>query len=246
MTTLALVLGTSAEGVDTALAPAVGLQLVEPLTGSYRFLHDRVQEAAYALVPESQRAGEHLRIGRLLVAHTPPDKRDEAIFEIVNQLNRGATLMTDPAQRAQLSELNLIAGTRARTSAAFHDALRYFTAGAEALPSDAWESCTALTFALEFGRAECEFLVGDLASAEERLARVAAHAANLVDEASVTCVRLALYTVLGRRDRAIDDRALVPGQGRDGLVAASNRRGGRRRTRAPLAAAWRSSDRIVL
>ena len=96
VTTLALVFGTSAEGVDAALAPAVRLQLVEPLTGSYRFLHDRVQEAAYALVPESQRAGEHLRIGRLLVAHTPPDKRDEAIFEIVNQLNRGATLVRRP------------------------------------------------------------------------------------------------------------------------------------------------------
>jgi PAS domain S-box-containing protein len=204
VTTLALVFGTSPEGVDAALSPAVGLQLVEPLTGSYRFLHDRVQEAAYALVPESQRAGEHLRVGRVLVAHTPPDSRDEAIFEIVNQFNRGATLVVDPAERAQLSELNLIAGTRARASAAFHDALRYFTSGADALPNDAWESRAALTFALEFGRGECEFLVGDLAPAEERLARVAAHAANLVDEASVTCVRLALYTVLRRRDRAID------------------------------------------
>ena len=131
-----------------------------------------MQEAAYALVPESQRAREHLRIGRLLVAHTPPDKRDEAIFEIVNQLNRGATLVTDPAERAQLSELNLIAGNRAKASAAFHDALRYFTSGADALPDNAWESCAALAFALEFGRGECEFLVGDLASAEERLARV--------------------------------------------------------------------------
>ena len=138
------------------------------------------------------------------MAHTPPDKRDEAIFEIVNQLNRGAALMADPAERAQLSELNLIAGTRARASAAFHDALRYFTSGADALPNGAWESRAALTFALEFGRGECEFLVGDLASAEERLAGAAAYAANLVDEASVTCVRLALYTVLRRRDRAIE------------------------------------------
>jgi PAS domain S-box-containing protein len=203
-TTLAVVLGTSVGGVATTLAPAVSLQLVEHLPGSYRFLHDRVQEAAYALVPESRRAREHLRIGRLLLAHTPPDNRDEAIFEIVNQLNRGAALVTDPAERAQLSELNLIAGTRAKASAAFHDALRYLTSGAEALPANAWESRHALAFALEFGRGECEFLVGELASAEERLAAVAAHAANLVDEASVTCVRLALYTVLRRHDRAIE------------------------------------------
>ena len=89
---------------------------MERLGGSYRFLHDRVQEAAYALVPESERSREHLRIGRLLVAHTPPD--EETIFEIVNQLNRGATLMTSPDEREQLSRLNLIAGKRAKASAA--------------------------------------------------------------------------------------------------------------------------------
>ena len=114
-------------------------ELVERLGGSYRFLHDRVQEAAYALVPESERSREHLRIGRLLVAHTPPDKREETIFEIVNQLNRGATLMTSPDEREQLSRLNLIAGKRAKASAAYAAALDYFTSGARLLPDDAWE-----------------------------------------------------------------------------------------------------------
>ena len=109
---------------------AVRSELVERLGGSYRFLHDRVQEAAYALVPESERSREHLRIGRLLVAHTPPDRREETIFEIVNQLNRGATLMTSPDEREQLSRLNLIAGKRAKASAAYAAALDYFTSGA--------------------------------------------------------------------------------------------------------------------
>src|SRR4029077_7209264 len=61
---------------------------------TYRFLHDRVQEAAYSLIPKEQRAEAHLRIGMLLAAHTPEAKRDEAIFEIVNQLNRGSHLIT--------------------------------------------------------------------------------------------------------------------------------------------------------
>jgi PAS domain S-box-containing protein len=204
VTTLALVFGTSPEAVDDVLAPAVDFQLVEPRGRSYRFVHDRVQEGAYALVPDVSRAAEHLRIGHLLLAHTPVDKRDETIFEIVNQLNRGAALVNDPAERAQLSELNLLAATRAKSASAFADALKYFVAGADTLPANARVSRSDLAFAIEFGRGECEFLVGDLASAEQRLARAATHAANLIDEAAVTCVRLALYTVLRRRDCAIE------------------------------------------
>ena len=62
--------------------------------GRLRFVHDRVQEAAYALIPDSLRAEAHLRIGRLLARTHAPDKREEAIFEIVNQLNRGVALIT--------------------------------------------------------------------------------------------------------------------------------------------------------
>ena len=88
ITTLSIVLGITEEQVHPALWPAVRQELIERLPGAYRFVHDRVQEAAYSLIPTSLRAAAHLRIGRLLVSHTPPEKRQEAIFEIVNQLNR--------------------------------------------------------------------------------------------------------------------------------------------------------------
>jgi PAS domain S-box-containing protein len=204
VTTLALVFGMSADRLHTDLWEAVRSELVERLGSSYRFLHDRVQEAAYALVPESERSCEHLRIGRLLVAHTPPERREETIFEIVNQLNRGATLMTSPDEREQLSRLNLIAGKRAKASAAHAAALDYFTSGARLLPDDAWKRCSELTFALELNRAECEFVTGDFASAEERLSIVAERVTNLVDEGSIAGLRIALYTVLRRFDRAIE------------------------------------------
>ena len=111
---LSIVLGMSEEQVHAALWEAVRQQLIERLERSYKFVHDRVQEAAYALIPEKSRAEAHLTIGRLLAAHTPPEKRDEAIFEIVNQLNRGAPLMTSQDEREQLAELNLAAGKRAK------------------------------------------------------------------------------------------------------------------------------------
>src|SRR5262249_7259073 len=92
--TLSLVLGTSEEQVHAALWPAVRQEFIERPAGAYRFVHDRVQEAAYSQIPEALRGEAHLRTGRLLAAHVPAEKREEAIFEIVNQLNRGSQLIT--------------------------------------------------------------------------------------------------------------------------------------------------------
>src|SRR4029453_12284859 len=116
---LTMVYENSKEEMHGGLWEAVRADLVSRSEDSYRFLHDRVQEAAYSLIPADLRAAAHLRIGRLLAAHTPPEKREEAIFEIVNQLNRGAALITARDEREQLAELNLISGKRAKASTAY-------------------------------------------------------------------------------------------------------------------------------
>src|SRR5258707_2174229 len=162
ITMLSIVNGTSEELIHSDLWEAVRLELIVRLEGVYRFVHDRVQEAAYSLIPADQRAAAHLRIGRLLAAHTPPEKREEAIFEIVNQLNRGSALITARDEREQLAELNLIAGKRAKASTAYSSALTYLVAGAALLTEHSRERRHALTFALEWQRAECEFLTGAL------------------------------------------------------------------------------------
>src|SRR5258705_1016868 len=154
--------GTSEEQIHSALWEAVRLELVEHAAGSYQFVHDRVQEAAYALIPEESRPAAHLRIGRLLVAQTPPEQRDQTIFAIVNQLNRRAALITAHDEREQLAELNLIAGQRAKAAAAYASALTYLVAGSELLSEDRWERRHDLAFALELHRAECEDVTGQL------------------------------------------------------------------------------------
>src|SRR5262249_8789490 len=159
----------------------------------YKFAHDRVQEAAYSLIPEASRAESHLRIGRLLAAQTPPEEREEAIFEIVNQLNRGAALITRQEEREQLAELDLMAGKRAKGSTAYASALTYFNAGAALLAEDSWERRRELIFALELNRAGCEFLTGALAAAEERLNVLSIRAATTIERASVACLLLDLY-----------------------------------------------------
>jgi PAS domain S-box-containing protein len=203
ITMLSIVLGKSNEEVRSDLWDAVRLELVERLEGSYKFIHDRVQEAAYSLIPERLRAEAHLRIGRLLAAHTPVEKREEAIFEIVNQLNRGAALITSRDEREQLAELNLLAGERAKATTAYASALSYLTAGTAMLPEDAWERRYELAFAIELHRAECEFLTGALAEAEQLLTALSTRAATTVERATVACLRVDLYTALDQSSRAI-------------------------------------------
>jgi PAS domain S-box-containing protein len=200
---LSIVLGTAVEQVEAALWEAVRQELVEWLDGAYRFIHDRVQEAAYSLIPPASRPADHLRIGRLLVAHTPPAQLEEAIFEIVSQLNRGATLITAREEREQLAALNLIAGRRAKASTAFASALTYLIAGTSLLAEEAWERRHDLIFALELGRAECEFLTGELTDAEQRLAALSTRAANTLERATVGCLRMDLHTTRDQGSRAI-------------------------------------------
>src|ERR1700676_5032772 len=194
ITMLSIVLGKSNEDVRSDLWDAVRLDLVKHLDGSYKFIHDRVQEAAYSLIPERLRAEAHLRIGRLLAAHSPAEKREEAVFEIVNQLNRGAALVTSRDEREQLAEFNLLAGQRAKTTTAYAAAITYLAAGAALLPEDSWDRRHELTFALELHRGECEFLTGALAEAEQRLAALSSRAANTLERATVSCLRVDLYT----------------------------------------------------
>jgi PAS domain S-box-containing protein len=203
ITMLSIVLGKSNEEVRSDLWDAVRLELVEHLEGSYKFIHDRVQEAAYSLIPERSRAEAHLRIGRLLAAHTPEEKREEAIFEIVNQFNRGAALITLRDEREQLAEFNLLAGRRAKATTAYASALTYLAAGAALLPNDSWERRQELSFALELHRAECEFLTGALVEAEQRLNALSTRAASTLERANIVCLYIDLYTTVGRNARAI-------------------------------------------
>jgi PAS domain S-box-containing protein len=201
--TVSIVHGTSEDQVHSDLWEAIRLEFITRQEGAYKFIHDRIQEAAYSLISEHSRAESHLRIGRLLWEHFTPEKREEAVFEIVNQLNRGAALITSPDERERLAELNLIAGKRARASTAYVSALNYLAAGAELLSGDCWDSKYHLIFPLVLLRAECEFLTGQTAAAEQRLTALSSRAANAVDLATVTSLLIDLYTSLNESKRAV-------------------------------------------
>jgi PAS domain S-box-containing protein len=201
--TLSAVLETSEQETETELREALHLELIVRSDESYRFVHDRIQEAAYSLLAPEARAEAHLRIGRRLNARTRPETREETIFEIVNQFNRGADLITSENERFQLAELNLVASKRAKASTAYASALHYSIAGAALLTNDCWESRHDLAYQMEFHRAECEFLTNELTSAAARVETLRSRAANALELAMVTCLGMDVYMPLGQSDRAI-------------------------------------------
>lgn len=203
--TLSMVYGTPEAGIHRALSEAVSAGLIHRAGGGYSFLHDRVHEAAYATIPEGERVGEHLRIGRLLAARTPADDLEENVFEILNHLNRGAELIESQDERDRVAELNYIAAERAKASTAHAAARGYAELGQSLLGPGAWERKFRLMFNLDLLLANCEFVMTELVATEERLEKLGARATNLTDRAAVIFVQTNLFTALvDRADRAVE------------------------------------------
>ncbi|WP_437950095.1 AAA family ATPase [Sorangium sp. So ce296] len=169
---------------------------------TYRFLHDRVQQAAYALIPEEDRAAAHLRIGRLLSARAAADAADPRIFEIAGHLNLGSALVTDRRERDRIARLNLMAGRRAKVSSAFAAAARYLAAGMALLADDAWEKDYALALELHGEGARCAFLSGDFAAAERLVGALLGRARCRLDLAEVHRIEIDLHTTRADFERA--------------------------------------------
>jgi len=202
--TLQMLYQESEEDIHGQLWEAVRAGLIFRSEDSYLFLHDHIQEAAYSLITEQARAEAHLRIGRLLAERTPSHEREERIFEIVNQFNRAAHLITSNDERKLVAELNLIAARRAKLSTAHASALFYLATGRALLTDESWETDYELIFSLECLRAECELLTADMESAEKRLSMLAGRANRAHDLAVVTRLQLTLYTASDRLDRGIE------------------------------------------
>jgi PAS domain S-box-containing protein len=199
--TLSLVYSETEDAVRSDLWEAVRANFVFVTdSGSYAFAHDRIQEAAYSLIPESERAAAHLRIGRLLASRSNPEELEESIFDIVNHFNRGIALITTRAERHQVLELNLRAGLRARKSAAYASARTFLAHAAELLPPDAWTQRFEETFDLYLAFSECEYLMGNFEAADALFDQILRKARSNLDRAKVHSLQMKLYQVAGKYD----------------------------------------------
>ncbi|MCP4113564.1 MAG: hypothetical protein GY749_49910 [Desulfobacteraceae bacterium] len=164
--------------------------IIDKADAEYKFAHDRIQQAAYSLIPENRKESVHHRIGRLLLQNIPPEEQDERIFDIVNQFNKSVSLINTYDKRDMLAALNLSAGKKAKASAAYAPAFNYLKTGIELLREDCWENQydTALSLHVEAAEAAC--LCSEFGHMEKIAASVLEKSRSLLDEVKIYNVRI--------------------------------------------------------
>ena len=170
---------------------------------TFSFIHDRVQQASYSLMPEQIRRETHIKIGRLLLECATPEERDIRIFDIVNHFDDIRKHSDDPAERRLIAGLNLKAGEKALGSNAYESAIKYFTTGMDLLQDKPWEYDYDLTSALHIKRLECELLCSNYEQAERLFDESLKKLKTDSEKAQVYIIKIVLCANLGRFTEAI-------------------------------------------
>ncbi|MEG3865465.1 MULTISPECIES: AAA family ATPase [unclassified Microcoleus] len=170
----------------------------------YKFAHDRIQQATYSLIPPDDKQAVHWKVGQLLLENTPPQVLQQKIFDIVNQLNFGIEAIDIELEKDKLAQLNLIAGKKAKASAAWKPAWNYLIIGINCLSADSWLCQYDLTLALYVETVEAAILSGHVQDMEKLADLVLQQATSLLDKVKVYEVKIQAYTAQNKPLEAID------------------------------------------
>ncbi|MEB3278417.1 MAG: AAA family ATPase [Lyngbya sp.] len=174
----------------------------DPLS-EYRFVHDRIQQAAYSLIPELEKPIIHQKIGKTLLQNTSDDDYENQIFDIVNKLNFGRELISSQREKDELAELNLQAGKKAKASVAYQPAFNYLQVGRELLGEEGWVRQYELTLELSIEAAEAAYLKGDFEQMETLVKVVLKHTKTVLDQAKIIEVKILAQIAQSQLEQAI-------------------------------------------
>ncbi len=191
---------------DELVVPLGAADATEPTW--FKFVHDRIQQAAHGLIPPRELPAVHLTIGRLLLARFGPDHIDARVFEVAGHLNTGQPLIEDPAEMVRSVELNVAAARRARSSTAWSSALHFHRAAGKflAVPGFAdalWSDHHELAFSFFLEWAESEFLEGDRATSRSLIDQALERAKSPTERAAAFNLLIVQNTLRARYEEAI-------------------------------------------
>jgi predicted ATPase/serine phosphatase RsbU (regulator of sigma subunit)/serine/threonine protein kinase len=170
----------------------------------FKFQHDRVQQAAYSLIlQEADRQLLHLQIGRLLLTQKTITESSDILFKLVDHLNIGQPLITDPQEKIELAQLNLQAGKKARNATAYAAARQYLMKGIDCLTEQSWNQHYELTLALYKAQAEVEYLNGHFEQSEVLINLMLEHAQSSFEKANIYNILIIQNTMLAKYAQAI-------------------------------------------
>ena len=208
--------GKTASEISVLLWPAIEKELIIPLSEDYRlitkdfdfnvaykFLHDRIRQAAYSLIHEERRRKLNLTIARELIENFTEDEKNDQLIELVRHYNEGRVFITDEKEKIELAKMNLRAGKKAQSAVAYQSALQYFKTGIELLPASLWDSHYKTAFELYKGYAQNAYQTNDSKSAEECIDLLLSKAATSLEKVEILSMRVRQYITVGKPEEAI-------------------------------------------
>lgn len=201
---LLLPLEGGSEYLELAAAPGTSDDAETPINAGFRFSHDRVQQAAYALIDDAKKREVHLRIGRLMMARRADAPEEHELFEVVNHMNLGSDLIHGAKERRGLASLNLEAARRAKEAAAHDVATELAGTCLELLGDDPWSESYELAYAALLTRAECASVNKNLQVAFQSIERLLHNAKSPLDQAAALELKLTVLTNMNRVGEAAE------------------------------------------
>lgn len=202
--TLSIASQKKPDEVRENLKAAVDAGLIYMDGGQYRFLHDRIQQAAYIILDDNTKMETHYRIGRLLYKDLQEQEREERIFEIADHFNLSGNCITNRGDTAFYSRYNVKAGKKAETASDFQRALEYYLHGINLLEEDCWEKEYQLALELHIEGAQAAYASTDFELMETLAEKALLKCREGLDKARVYEITIAGYTAQNKLEKALD------------------------------------------